>query len=73
MTISCVADAVATSSAAMATGMGETAGLQSARSTIAAISNSCVSISQPRRRPSSSERIGTSSASVSGAHRNFTR
>ena len=71
-TMSCVADAVATSSAPSATSAGATAGLQEPRNTIAAISRICVNTSQPRRRPSQRPSSGTSSASVSGAHRNFT-
>ena len=41
------------------------------RKTIAAISRSCDSNSQPRRRPSRRDSSGTSSASISGAHRNL--
>ncbi len=71
ITMSCVAEAVATRSAPNATSQGDAAGLQKARNTIAAISNSCDSTSQPRRRPSHRESSGTSSASTTGAHRNF--
>ena len=71
-TMSCVAEAVATSSAPSATSPGAAAGSQKPRNTIAAISRSCVNTSQPRRRPSQRDSSGTSSASVSGAQRNFT-
>ena len=71
ITISCVADAVATRSAPNATSHGDAAGLQKARNTIAAISRICDSTSQPRRRPSSLESTGASSASTTGAQRNL--
>ena len=71
MTMSCVADAVATSSAPNATSHGALAGLQKARNTMAAISSSCENTSQPRRRPSRRDSTGTSSASTTGAHRNL--
>ena len=71
MTMSWVAEAVATRSAPKATYHGEIAGLQKASNTIAAISRSCENTSQPRRRPSSRDSTGTSSASTTGAHRNL--
>ena len=72
MTMSWVAEAVATKSAAP-NGRYQTtaAGLQKASRTIAAISRSCENTSQPRRRPKKRARIGTSSASTTGAHRNL--
>ena len=69
--MSCVAEAVATSSAPNATYHGDTIGSQNARNTTAAISRNCDSTSQPRRRPSSRDSTGTLRASTSGAHRNF--
>ena len=72
ITMSCVAEAVATSSAPTATSHGAAAGSQRPRNTIAAISRNCENTSQPRRRPSQRDSTGTSSASTSGAHRNFT-
>ena len=69
--MSCVADAVATNSAPTATMNGETEGSQSPRKTMAAISRNCDSNSQPRRRPNRRDNNGTSSASISGAHRNL--
>ena len=72
MTMSCVAEAAATSSAAPNTRYhGEIFGLHSASKTIAAIISSCDSTSQPRRRPSHADSTGTSSASTTGAHRNL--
>ena len=50
---------------------GEAEGSQRPSKTIAAISKNCDSRSQPRRRPSRRDSTGTSSASISGAHRNF--
>ena len=50
---------------------GDTAGSQKPRKTIAAISRNCDSNSQPRRRPNRRDSTGTSSASISGAQRNF--
>ena len=70
--MSWVAEAAATSKAPSATIPGAVAGLVEPRNTIAAISRICVNTSQPRRRPSQRDSSGTSSASVSGAHRNFT-
>ena len=69
--MSCVAEAVATSSAPSATVGGDTAGSQAPRKTIAAIKRNWDSNSQPRRRPKRRDSTGTSSASISGAHRNF--
>ncbi len=54
-----------------ATRPGALAGSQEPRKTIAAISSICVNTSQPRRRPSRRDSSGTSSASISGAHRNL--
>jgi hypothetical protein len=71
ITMSWVAEAVATSSAPSATSQGEAAGSQNAKNAMAAISSSCENTSQPRRRPSSGESSGTSSASTIGAHRNL--
>ena len=71
MTMSCVAEAVATSSAPSATSQGEATGSQKARNAIAAIRRSWEKTSQPRRRPSSGASTGTSSASTIGAHRNL--
>ena len=71
ITMSCVAEAVATMSAPNATSHGALAGSVNARNAVAAISRSCENTSQPRRRPSSRESTGTSSASTSGAHRNL--
>ena len=69
--MSWVAEAVATRSAPKATTNGDSAGSQNPRKTIAAISKNCDSKSQPRRRPKSRDSNGTSSASISGAHRNL--
>ena len=71
-TMSCVAEAVATRSAPNATTKAGPDGSQSAKKTIAAINKNCESRSQPRRRPNSRDRIGTSSASISGAQANLT-
>ncbi len=72
MTMSWVAEAAATKVAAPKTTYhGEIIGLQTASSTMAAISRSCENTSQPRRRPSSADSTGTSSASTTGAHRNL--
>jgi len=72
MTMSCVADAVATMSAAPKTTYQESfAGSQNPSRAIAAIIVSCEHTSQPRRRPKSRENTGTSSASTTGAHRNL--
>src|ERR1700755_430562 len=57
-TMSCVAEAVATSSAPKATKPGATAGLQEPRKTIAAISRICVNNSQRRRRPEKRRKKG---------------
>ncbi|MHC2474347.1 hypothetical protein ACVJF0_005324 [Bradyrhizobium elkanii] len=69
--MSCVDEAVATSSAANAANHGERAGSASASTRIAAISSSCENSSQPRRRPNICVNSGTCSASTSGAQRNF--
>ena len=69
--MSWVAEAVATRSAPIATGSGETDGLHRPRKTIAAIKRNCDSKSQPRRRPNRRDSSGTSSASISGAQRNL--
>ncbi len=53
MTMSCVAEAVATITAASATIHGETSGFWKPSRTIAAISRICEKTSQPRRCPSS--------------------
>ena len=71
ITMSWVAEAVATRSAPTATSQGAAAGSHSPRNTIAAISSTCEKMSQPRRRPSRRDSTGTSSASTSGAQRNF--
>ena len=71
MTMSCVAEAVATRSAPTATRNGDTDGSQEPRKTIAAISKNCDSNSQPRRRPKRRDNSGTSSASINGAQRNL--
>ncbi len=52
ITMSCVAEAVATRSAPTATSQGAAAGSHRPRNTIAAISRICENTSQPRRRPS---------------------
>ena len=70
-TMSWVDDIAATNSAPSATNSGERAGSVSARSTIDTISSNCEHTSQPRRRPKACVNSGTCSASVSGAHRNF--
>ena len=62
---------VATNSAPSATNSGERAGSVSASSRIAPISSSCENTSQPRLRPNARVKIGTCSASTSGAHINF--
>jgi hypothetical protein len=71
ITMSWVADAVATRSAPRATSPGATAGSAIPRKAIAAINTSWVSTSQPRRRPSIRDSTGTSTASTRGAHKNF--
>ncbi len=71
ITMSWVADAVATSSAPSATSPGADAGSVRPRNTIATISSTCENTSQPRRRPSKRDSTGTSSASTSGAQMNF--
>ena len=72
-TMSWVADAVATrTAAAKTTSQWNVVGLHSPSRTMVSISNICVNTSQPRRRPSQRENNGASSASVSGAQRNFT-
>ena len=72
MTMSCVAEAVATRAARRTPpSQGAATGSQKARNAIAAISRSCENTSQPRRRPSSRDSTGTSSASTIGAHRNL--
>jgi hypothetical protein len=72
MTISCVAEAVATKTAAANTTYhGDSAGSQKASSTIERISSSCEKKSQARRLPNSGDRTGISSASTTGAHRNL--
>ena len=72
MTMSCVAEAVATKTAALNTTYhGATAGSQKASSAIEMISRNCENNSQPRRLPNSGESTGTSSASTTGAHRNL--
>ena len=53
MTMSCVAEAVATITAASATIHGEASGSWAPRNSSAAMSMSCVNTSQPRRWPSS--------------------
>ena len=70
-TMSWVAEAVATASAAIATMKAETAGSHKPRNTIAAISQACENNSQARRRPKSFDNTGRSSASTSGAHKNL--
>ena len=72
MTMSCVADAVATRSAPTATISGETDGSQAPSKTIAAIRRNCDNSNQPRRLPKRRDSNGASSASTIGAHRNFT-
>src|ERR1700733_1776137 len=57
-TMSCVAEAVATNSAPMATANADCAGSQAPRKTIAAMSQNCESRSQPRRRPEEFDRVG---------------
>src|SRR6476646_6713203 len=69
MTMSWVADAVATISAAKATSQGALAGSWEPSSRIAAISRICATTSQPRRWPSTRPSTGTSKASTSGAQR----
>ena len=71
ITISCVAEAVATSNAPSATINGERAGSVRASSRIAAINSSCVSTSRPRRRPNTRDSSGIGTLSISGAQRNF--
>ena len=71
MTMSWVADAVATMRAPKATSHGSTAGSHVPRKMIAAIKTSWVSTSQARRRPNSRDSHGKSRPSTRGAHRNF--
>ena len=71
MTMSCVAEAVATSSAASATISGARTGSWKPRNRIDAMSRSWVNTSQPRRWPSALLKIGTWKASTIGAHRNL--
>ena len=72
MTISCVAEAVATNTAAANTTYhGARAGSEKASSTMETISRSCENKSQPRRLPNSGDSTGTSRASTTGAHRNL--
>ncbi|CEG10660.1 hypothetical protein BN961_04101 [Afipia felis] len=70
ITMSCVAEAAATNSAASATPSGLVGSL-SASSTMATISSNWEKISQARRRPSRRVRIGTCSASTRGAQKNL--
>jgi hypothetical protein len=71
ITMSWVADAVATRMAATIASTGPLLGSQTLRIAIAAISISCENTSQPRRRPNLCESSGMSSASTSGAQRNL--
>jgi hypothetical protein len=71
MTMSWVAEAVATRSAAIATISGARTGSWKPRNRIAAMSRIWVNTSQPRRWPSSRPRNGTPKASTTGAHRNL--
>jgi hypothetical protein len=66
--MSWLAEAKATSTAAMVVAPGAVAGLVCARARMAATSASCTGTSQPRLRP---RRSGGGSLSSSGAHRNF--
>ncbi len=71
MTISWLAETNATSTAPATTSGSDLAGSLNPSRTIAAISNSCVKTSQPRRRPNRRDRNGTSRASISGAQMNL--
>jgi len=71
MTMSCVAEAMATSSAPNPTASGAASGSRVPRNRIAAISASWEATSQPRRRPSLADNQGTGSASTTGAQRNL--
>ena len=70
-TMSCVAEAVATISAPSAIIAGAATGSHDAEQDDRRDQRNCVNISQPRRRPSQRDRIGTSKASMIGAHRNL--
>src|SRR5260370_35049119 len=70
ITISCVAEAVATKTAAAnTTDQGDSAGSQKGSSTIDRISSSCENKSQARRLPNSGDSTGISNAATTGAHR----
>ena len=82
MTMSCVADANATTVASTpntsrcstdrpSTSMSPPLGCTSAMPTRARPANSCDSSIQPRRRPNTRPSTGTSVLSTIGAHRNF--
>ena len=71
MTMSCVADVKATSSAPRPTISGADTGSRVPRNRMAAIKASCEATSQPRRRPSRAVSHGTGRASTIGAHRNL--
>ncbi len=71
MTMSWVAETVATITAPNTISGSDLSGSFSPRKTIAAISSSCVNTSQPRRRPNQRDSSGTSSASISGAQKNL--
>ena len=71
MTMSCVADAKATSSAPRPTISGADTGIARAEKDDRRHQRSCEATSQPRRRPSRAESHGTWSASTTGAHKNL--
>ena len=71
MTMSWLAEQNATMSASAAVASGSAAGSIEPSATMARMSAACVVTSQLRRRPMSRLSTGTRTASITGAHRNF--